>query len=99
MIEHLRAKGKEVFLTSFSHPSNALLSALGDKSHYLHFDELFDVTDLLSFLEQDNWQLTDRGAGVGMDWHIFVSVWQEHSFKLLRELWFRAIFHLTAFRD
>lgn len=39
LIEHLKAKGKEVFLTSLSYPSNALLHALNDRTHYLHFDE------------------------------------------------------------
>ena len=87
LIDHLKEKGKEVFLTSLSHPSKALLTALGDGTHYLHFDELFDLTDMLSHLEQAQQAgtLTDKNAGAGMDWQVYFSAHTDFFTRQLEE--------------
>ena len=76
-----------MFLTSLSHPSKALLTALGDGTHYLHFDELFDLTDMLSHLEQAQQPgtLTDKNAGAGMDWRVYSSAYNDFVTRQLEE--------------
>lgn len=87
LIDHLRDKGKEVFLTSLSYPSKALISALSAKSNYLHFNDLFDLSDWITFLE-DNMSpgtYSDFNAGFGMDLTIYLKMSQYLTYKKLLE--------------
>lgn len=79
LIEHLRGNGKEVFLTSMSYPSKALISALAGQAHYLHFDDLMDMKELLQDLENRSGDggLTKLNSGGGMDFRIIGSAFQD----------------------
>lgn len=83
LVEHLRESGKEVFLTSVSYPSNALVSALSGPNRYVHFDQLFDLTEMIESLAKFNSgkPLSNMNSGIGVDYQIIFGSMEDHFYR------------------
>lgn len=76
LVEHLISSGKEVFVTSLSQPSNALLKALKSPTNYLHFDTLLKHDDQWRALNKEH--LLDYSSGAGIDFQVFSGCVQDY---------------------
>ena len=83
LIEHLIASGKEVFLTSLSQPSKALLDALASPENYMHFDDLCDYKEM--WLATGKRHLLSPKSGAGLDFMVLTGCYTDHFANILLE--------------